>query len=79
MTSFISIFKKYYSEISSENELVDINFKSDLNSGSFESLTRVYPRIDFTIYFKGVHKDDLIFTLDGNKIKNLESRQQKSF
>ena len=41
---------------------------------------RVYPRIDFTIYFKGVHKDDLIFTLDGNKIKNFGSQgQQKSF
>ena len=82
MTSFISIFKKYYSEISSENELVDINFKSDLNSGSFsEVLSESLSKDRFLQYTsKGVHKDDLIFTLDGNKIKNFGSQgQQKSF
>ena len=43
--------------------------------------TRVFLRIDFyNILQKGVHKDDLIFSLDGNKIKNFGSQgQQKSF
>ena len=82
ITSFISIFKKYYSEISSGNELVDINFKSDLNSGSFyEVLNESLSKDRFLQYTsKGVHKDDLIFSLDGNKIKNFGSQgQQKSF
>ena len=38
MNSFIPIFKKYYSDISSGNELVNINYKSDLNSGSFSEI-----------------------------------------
>ena len=82
MTSFIPIFKKYYSDISSGNELVDINFKSDLNSGSFsEVLNESLSKDRFLQYTsKGVHKDDLIFTIDGNKIKNFGSQgQQKSF
>jgi len=82
MTSFIPIFKKYYSDISSGNELVDINFKSDLNSGSFsEVLNESLSKDRFLQYTsKGVHRDDLIFTIDGNKIKNFGSQgQQKSF
>ena len=82
MTSFIPIFKKYYYEISSGNESVDINFKSDLNSGSFsEILNDSLSKDRFLQYTsKGVHKDDLIFTIDGNKIKNFGSQgQQKSF
>ena len=64
------------------NELVDINFKSDLNSGSFsEVINESLSKDRFLQYTsKGVHKDDLIFTIDGNRIKNFGSQgQQKSF
>ena len=48
LKTFIPIFKKYYSDISSGNESVDINYKSDLNSGSFsEILSEIYLKIDF--------------------------------
>jgi len=82
MTAFIPIFKKYYSNISSGNELVDINYKSDLNSGSFsEILSESLSKDRFLQYTsKGVHRDDLNFTIDNNKIKNYGSQgQQKSF
>ena len=82
MNSFIPIFKKYYSDISSGNELVNINYKSDLNSGSFsEILNESLSKDKFLQYTsKGVHRDDLIFTIDNNKIKNFGSQgQQKSF
>ena len=82
MTAFIPIFKKYYSNISSGNESVDINYKSDLNSGSFsEILSESLSKDRFLQYTsKGVHRDDLNFTIDNNKIKNYGSQgQQKSF
>ena len=82
MSAFIPIFKKYYSDISSGNELVDINYKSDLNTGSFsEVLNESLSKDRFLQYTsKGTHRDDLSFTIDNNKIKNFGSQgQQKSF
>ncbi|MEK9755838.1 MAG: DNA replication and repair protein RecF [Bacteroidota bacterium] len=82
INEFIPIFKKYYNEISSGTEIVDINYKSDLNSGSFsEILNESLSKDRFLQYTsKGIHRDDLSFTIDSNKIKNFGSQgQQKSF
>ena len=72
--------KKYYSDISSGNELVDINYKSDLNTGSFsEVLNESLSKDRFLQYTsKGTHRDDLSFTIDNNKIKNFGSQDNKS-
>ena len=82
LKTFIPIFKKYYSDISSGNESVDINYKSDLNSGSFsEILSESLSKDRFLQYTsKGIHRDDLNFIIENNKIKNFGSQgQQKSF
>ena len=66
----------------SDQPSVDINYKSDLNSGSFsEILSESLSKDRFIQYTsKGVHRDDLNFTIDNNKIKNFGSQgQQKSF
>ena len=78
----IPIFKNYYSEISSGNESVDITYKSDLNSGSFSEILHDSESKDRFLQYtsKGIHKDDLNFTIENNKIKNFGSQgQQKSF
>tara|TARA_B100001057_G_scaffold146988_2_gene146973 strand:+ start:57691 stop:58791 length:1101 start_codon:yes stop_codon:yes gene_type:complete len=82
MSTFIPIFKKYYSDISSGDEIVDISYKSDLNSGSFsEILSESLSKDRFLQYTsRGIHKDDLIFNINNNRIKNFGSQgQQKSF
>tara|TARA_B100000902_G_scaffold325080_1_gene319535 strand:+ start:266 stop:1366 length:1101 start_codon:yes stop_codon:yes gene_type:complete len=82
MSAFIPIFKKYYSDISSGDEIVDISYKSDLNSGSFsEILNESLSKDRFLQYTsRGIHKDDLIFNINNNRIKNFGSQgQQKSF
>ena len=82
MSTFIPIFKKYYSDISSGDEIVDISYKSDLNSGSFsEILNESLSKDRFLQYTsRGIHKDDLIFNINNNRIKNFGSQgQQKSF
>ena len=82
LKTFIPIFKNYYSEISSGNESVDIAYKSDLNSGSFSEILHDSESKDRFLQYtsKGIHKDDLNFTIENNKIKNFGSQgQQKSF
>ena len=82
LKTFIPIFKNYYSEISSGNESVDITYKSDLNSGSFSEILHDSESKDRFLQYtsKGIHKDDLNFTIENNKIKNFGSQgQQKSF
>ena len=82
INEFIPIFKKYYNEISSGNEIVDINYKSDLNSASFSEILKESLSKDRFIQYtsKGIHRDDLNFIIDSNKIKNFGSQgQQKSF
>tara|TARA_B100000575_G_scaffold53641_1_gene40199 strand:- start:696 stop:1796 length:1101 start_codon:yes stop_codon:yes gene_type:complete len=82
MSTFIPIFKKYYSDISSGDELVNINYKSDLNDGSFsEILNQSLSKDRFLQYTsKGIHRDDLVFNINNNRIKNFGSQgQQKSF
>ena len=59
-----------------------LNYKSDLNSGSFsEILSESLSKDRFLQYTsKGIHRDDLNFIIENNKIKNFGSQgQQKSF
>jgi DNA replication and repair protein RecF len=79
---FIPIFKKYYNNISSGDDSVNIKYNSHLNEGSFtEIISSSISKDRFVQYTtKGIHKDDLEFLIEGNKIKNFGSQgQQKSF
>ena len=82
MKSFIPIFKKYYNNISSGDDSVNIKYNSHLNEGSFKEIINSSISKDRFVQYttKGIHKDDLEFLIDGNKIKNFGSQgQQKSF
>jgi len=79
---FIPIFRHYFSFISCADEVVDINYQSDLNTNEFPVLLAgALPRdraAQFTTV--GIHKDDLEFMISGHPVKKTGSQgQQKSF
>ncbi len=79
---FIPIFDDRYKFISLSREEVTIEYSSQINDGDFQDLLsdgREKDRV--TAYSNiGIHKDDLIFQLNGFPVKKFGSQgQQKSF
>lgn len=82
LESFIPIFKKRYKSISNSKEDVNLVYKSQLNESDFETLFELSLARDKILQFTsaGVHKDDLIFEIDGYPVKKFGSQgQQKSY
>lgn len=76
------VFQEYYSIISSGKERVELVYQSHLASGNYgEALAKVVAKDLFLGYTTlGIHKDDLIFRMDGWSAKSLGSQgQQKSY
>ena len=82
LEKFVPVFQKYYTEISSGKEKVDIEYKSQLNENDYltqlnNSLKQDKISCRTSV---GIHKDDLLFTLKGSSVKKYSSQgQQKSF
>jgi len=79
---FIPIFEANYREIGTEIEAIEIQYKSDFQRGPFDVLLKENQRRDLIFQYTtvGVHKDDLLFNLNGNAVKKYGSQgQQKSF
>lgn len=77
----LPILQHFYQVISNHKEEVSIFYKSDLET-NFELLLKENVEKDrmLTYTSKGVHKDDLIFEMNGQSIKKIGSQgQQKSF
>ena len=76
------VFNKYYSEISENNEVVDLEYKSQLNDDNFSALileSKTKDRISKATQV-GIHKDDILFKMNEYAIKKIGSQgQQKSF
>ena len=82
INNLIPIFQKHYSNISRNTEEVDIQYKSHVNHGNFLQLLNNNLVKDKETGFTniGIHKDDLVFNLNGHPIKKHGSQgQQKSF
>lgn len=82
LVEFLPIFYKYYEMVSGTAEKVDIEYDSRLNEADMRSLLSESSQHDlYSAYTNvGVHKDDFVFTLDGNLIRKFGSQgQQKSF
>jgi len=81
-SNLIPIFKKYYNFIASSKESVELAYHSQLQEGSFSDLLKSARSKDRILQYStyGIHKDDLIFTLDGISIKRIGSQgQQKTY
>ncbi len=76
------VFNRYYSEISQGNEIVQLEYRSQLHENDFSKLL-----IDSNLKNNtskstqvGIHKDDIIFSMNNFPIKKIGSQgQQKSF
>ncbi len=82
LEEFIPVFERFYYEIGNDNESIGLEYRSQLNEGSFTDLLAASEKKDaFTQYTNvGTHKDDLIFTIKGHPVKKFGSQgQQKSF
>lgn len=82
LEEFIPIFKSRYEAISSNNETVDLVYKTQLNDIDFLELFEQNVERDRMLQYTsaGIHKDDLTFEIDGYPIKKFGSQgQQKSY
>lgn len=80
---FLPIFQEFHQTISSGKEIVELEYKSQLDSGEILSeLLKSTRERDFILGYtsKGIHKDDLEMTLEGLPIKRVGSQgQNKTF
>ena len=72
-------FTQYYAEISDQMEQVNIEYSTDLDRCSFLDLMQESERTDLRhrITSKGIHRDDLIFTIHGHEARYTASQGQK--
>ena len=82
LKTFIPIFKARYEAISNGNELVELNYHSDLFEDNLNTLLQKNINKDKALQYTnvGIHKDDLHFNIENHPIKKFGSQgQQKSF
>ena len=80
--NFIPVFLDFYKRISGEEENANIEYRSSLAEGSYAHQLKDSIQDDLIKQYttKGVHKDDLVFTIDGYPLKKFGSQgQQKTF
>ncbi len=82
LADFIPIFEKHHTNISGGNETIALKYESQLFEKNLEALLNETLQKDRILHYTsaGIHKDDLIFEIDGFPIKKFGSQgQQKSF
>ena len=78
----LPVVSRYYKVLSGGLESIGIKYRSDLEHGELVELHKKSRERDIMLKYTstGVHRDDLIFTMEGHPIKNYGSQgQQKSF
>ena len=74
--------KKYYGLLSGKQETVSLQYRSDLDEAPLQELLQAsLTRDQFLQYTsQGVHRDDMLWIIDGHPIKKFGSQgQQKTF
>lgn len=82
LKEFIPLFQKYYSHISLERDQVGLEYQSGLLENNFKELLRIGLEKDKVLRYtsSGIHKDDMVFQLNGFPLKKFGSQgQQKSY
>ena len=82
LDNFIPVFQHFYSRISNEGEEVDLLYRSSLDEGNYREQLKANVKEDVQRQYtmRGIHKDDLIFSIEGNPLKKFASQgQQKTF
>jgi DNA replication and repair protein RecF len=75
----IPLVQKFYKQIANNIETVTLQYESQLNKESFESLLNQYKEKDLLLQRSntGVHKDDISIELNGYNFKNTSSQGQR--
>jgi len=78
-TQMIPLVQKFYKLIANNEELVTLQYESQLNNVSFEDLLNQYREKDFLLQRTnaGIHKDDILIQLNGQVFKNIASQGQR--
>jgi len=82
MLDFELLFLKYYHQISLQSDSISIKYESQLMNQNLADLLHENINIDKVAQrtTKGIHKDDLLFEINGFPLKRMGSQgQQKSF
>lgn len=82
LKEFIPIFIQRYTTISNKNEIINLEYKSDLFEEELSKLLEQNINKDKALQYTstGIHKDDLVFKISDYPIKKFGSQgQQKSF
>ena len=82
LRNFTPIFQDYYIKISGIDEQIDLIYKSDLIDDSMQELLSQNRQKDIALTrtSAGIHKDDLIFQINGFSLKKAGSQgQQKTY
>lgn len=82
LNEFIPLLQQYYLELSDGKESVGIDYQSDLNIHPLHVWLDQHLQHDIRYQrtLRGIHKDDLVFSLNGNPVKTYGSQgQKKSF
>lgn len=82
LTEYLPIFLERYQAISNGAENIQLRYKSQLEDATLLSLLKNNINKDKVMQYTnfGIHKDDLIFEIDGHPIKKFGSQgQQKSY
>ena len=82
LTQLKPVFNKYYNNISSGNEEVELVLKSQINKNNYSELLKASLDKDRLSNYTnfGIHKDDILFYMNEVLIKKIGSQgQQKSF
>lgn len=82
LIEFIPLLQKYYRQFSDGAEQVNIDYQSDLKKSSLSTWLNEHLQQDIRYQrtLRGIHKDDFLFLMNENAIKNYGSQgQKKSF
>jgi DNA replication and repair protein RecF len=82
INELIPVFREYYSLVSNQKEEVRLKYRSHLSEGDFGDLLKSSLSKDRSLEYttSGIHKDDLLFEMNGYSVRSLGSQgQQKSY
>lgn len=77
--ALIPLVQKFYSRIANNDEVITLLYDSQLNDSGFYDLLNNYRQKDFALQRSnaGVHKDDMLFQLNGQVFKTTASQGQR--
>jgi DNA replication and repair protein RecF len=80
--NLIPLFSDYYARISNSAESVSVRYRSHLSEPDYRALLIESRERDMDLQYttSGIHRDDLVFEIDGHSVRTTSSQgQQKSF